>query len=125
MMCWTGSLPSILIVIELSQLIRDLQQIIHSGNKYIRNKILVFNVSHDHDVIDGDSHDPNLKTISINRTSEILASLIVKLQLTLFSHWKKKEEQAQLGVPLSRIQVELGFILQAGTYRSSIFKAHN
>ena len=28
---------------------------------------------------------------------------------------KKLEEQAQLGVPHSRIQVELGFILQAGT----------
>ena len=27
----------------------------------------------------------------------------------------KKSEQAQLGVPHSRIQVELGFILQAGT----------
>ena len=28
---------------------------------------------------------------------------------------QKREKQAQLGVPHSRIQVELGFILQAGT----------
>ena len=28
---------------------------------------------------------------------------------------KNKNEQAQLGVPHSRVQVELGFILQAGT----------
>ena len=35
----------------------------------------------------------------------------------LFLLNSQKEKQAQLGLPHSRIQVELGFILQAGTYQ--------
>ena len=34
---------------------------------------------------------------------------------------EEKNEQAQLGVPHSRIQVELGFILQAGTCQTLNF----
>ena len=41
------------------------------------------------------------------------APLIFTLFLKTLHH--KIEKQAQLGVPHSRIQVELGFILQAGT----------